>query len=279
MNTWLSFITGRMVSVRPCLHTAIEHEPHVETIDRRCLSLRLIRSWIDHRNEIEWLVIPTICCSKLSLNTPTPIGESATTSTNSVVFFIFPVADFVRPLSASTGIENVRERVETMMVWGRVICCRLISCKKTGVGSSYRRKQLILSFHFCWVWEINSSKNVDEIPFSLSTTSSWISSFSKRSDSLLNCSTVIIESIRVALRCSRTVGNALRRRNLSRQNRLSLRISLQTTESVVFLVKITMILIAVSGIYILTPNGRFKTNTSLCLTITSFHPDSWNPSW
>jgi len=29
----------------------------------------------------------------------------------------------------------------------------------------------------------------------------------------------------------------------------------------------------------LTPNGRFKTNTSLCLTITSFHPDSWNPSW
>ncbi|CAF1203234.1 unnamed protein product [Adineta steineri] len=33
------------------------------------------------------------------------------------------------------------------------------------------------------------------------------------------------------------------------------------------------------SIYILTPNGRFKTNTSLCLTITSFHPDSWNPSW
>jgi ubiquitin-conjugating enzyme E2 J2 len=33
------------------------------------------------------------------------------------------------------------------------------------------------------------------------------------------------------------------------------------------------------GIYMLTPNGRFKTNTSLCLTITSFHPDSWNPSW
>ena len=29
----------------------------------------------------------------------------------------------------------------------------------------------------------------------------------------------------------------------------------------------------------LTPNGRFKTNTSLCLSITSFHPDSWNPSW
>ncbi|CAF1111230.1 unnamed protein product [Adineta ricciae] len=33
------------------------------------------------------------------------------------------------------------------------------------------------------------------------------------------------------------------------------------------------------SIYMLTPNGRFKTNTSLCLTITSFHPDSWNPSW
>jgi len=33
------------------------------------------------------------------------------------------------------------------------------------------------------------------------------------------------------------------------------------------------------SLYMITPNGRFKTNTSLCLTITSFHPDSWNPSW
>ena len=29
----------------------------------------------------------------------------------------------------------------------------------------------------------------------------------------------------------------------------------------------------------LTPNGRFKTDTSLCLTITAYHPDSWNPAW
>ncbi|CAF2496778.1 unnamed protein product [Rotaria sp. Silwood2] len=33
------------------------------------------------------------------------------------------------------------------------------------------------------------------------------------------------------------------------------------------------------SIYMLTPNGRFQTNKSLCLTITSYHPDSWNPSW
>ncbi|CAF3341602.1 unnamed protein product [Rotaria sp. Silwood1] len=33
------------------------------------------------------------------------------------------------------------------------------------------------------------------------------------------------------------------------------------------------------GIFMLTPNGRFQINKSLCLTITSYHPDSWNPSW
>ncbi|CAF1010274.1 unnamed protein product [Adineta ricciae] len=33
------------------------------------------------------------------------------------------------------------------------------------------------------------------------------------------------------------------------------------------------------NIYMLTPNGRFKTDTSLCLTITAYHPDSWNPAW
>ena len=32
-------------------------------------------------------------------------------------------------------------------------------------------------------------------------------------------------------------------------------------------------------IYFLTPNGRFETNKKICLSITSFHPDSWNPSW
>jgi ubiquitin-conjugating enzyme E2 J2 len=29
----------------------------------------------------------------------------------------------------------------------------------------------------------------------------------------------------------------------------------------------------------ITPNGRFKTNTRLCLSISDFHPDTWNPAW
>ncbi|XP_059609711.1 ubiquitin-conjugating enzyme E2 J2 isoform X2 [Phlebotomus argentipes] len=33
------------------------------------------------------------------------------------------------------------------------------------------------------------------------------------------------------------------------------------------------------AIYIITPNGRFKPNTRLCLSISDFHPDSWNPAW
>jgi len=33
------------------------------------------------------------------------------------------------------------------------------------------------------------------------------------------------------------------------------------------------------SIYILTPNGRFQTNTRLCLSISDFHPDTWNPAW
>lgn len=33
------------------------------------------------------------------------------------------------------------------------------------------------------------------------------------------------------------------------------------------------------SIYMLTPNGRFKTNTRLCLSISDFHPDTWNPAW
>lgn len=32
-------------------------------------------------------------------------------------------------------------------------------------------------------------------------------------------------------------------------------------------------------IYFFTPNGRFETHTKLCLNITSYHPDTWNPSW
>jgi len=33
------------------------------------------------------------------------------------------------------------------------------------------------------------------------------------------------------------------------------------------------------SIYMLTPNGRFKVNTRLCLSISDFHPDTWNPAW
>jgi len=33
------------------------------------------------------------------------------------------------------------------------------------------------------------------------------------------------------------------------------------------------------SIYIITPNGRFKTNVRLCLSISDFHPDTWNPAW
>ncbi|ODV96424.1 hypothetical protein PACTADRAFT_49775 [Pachysolen tannophilus NRRL Y-2460] len=33
------------------------------------------------------------------------------------------------------------------------------------------------------------------------------------------------------------------------------------------------------SIMMVTPNGRFKTNTRLCLSMSDFHPDTWNPSW
>ncbi|VDN34450.1 unnamed protein product [Gongylonema pulchrum] len=33
------------------------------------------------------------------------------------------------------------------------------------------------------------------------------------------------------------------------------------------------------AIYMLTPSGRFQTNTRLCLSISDFHPDTWNPAW
>ena len=32
-------------------------------------------------------------------------------------------------------------------------------------------------------------------------------------------------------------------------------------------------------ITMITPSGRFETNTRLCLSISDFHPESWNPSW
>ncbi|GJP37664.1 hypothetical protein CLOM_g22101 [Closterium sp. NIES-68] len=33
------------------------------------------------------------------------------------------------------------------------------------------------------------------------------------------------------------------------------------------------------AILMLSPSGRFKTNTRLCLSISDFHPESWNPAW
>jgi ubiquitin-conjugating enzyme E2 J2 len=29
----------------------------------------------------------------------------------------------------------------------------------------------------------------------------------------------------------------------------------------------------------LTPNGRFQTKKKICLSFTSYHPESWNPQW
>lgn len=33
------------------------------------------------------------------------------------------------------------------------------------------------------------------------------------------------------------------------------------------------------AIYMSTPNGRFEVNRRLCLSISDFHPDQWNPAW
>jgi ubiquitin-conjugating enzyme E2 J2 len=33
------------------------------------------------------------------------------------------------------------------------------------------------------------------------------------------------------------------------------------------------------SIIMTTPNGRFKTDTRLCLSISDFHPKEWNPVW
>uniref|UniRef100_A0A7S1TRE0 E2 ubiquitin-conjugating enzyme n=1 Tax=Phaeomonas parva TaxID=124430 RepID=A0A7S1TRE0_9STRA len=33
------------------------------------------------------------------------------------------------------------------------------------------------------------------------------------------------------------------------------------------------------SILMYTPNGRFKTNRRLCLSMSDFHPESWNPMW
>ena len=31
------------------------------------------------------------------------------------------------------------------------------------------------------------------------------------------------------------------------------------------------------SIYMLTPSGRFQVNTKLCMSMSDFHPESWNP--
>lgn len=33
------------------------------------------------------------------------------------------------------------------------------------------------------------------------------------------------------------------------------------------------------GVIMLTPNGRFHPNRRLCLSMSDFHPESWNPMW
>lgn len=33
------------------------------------------------------------------------------------------------------------------------------------------------------------------------------------------------------------------------------------------------------SISIITPNGRFQCNTRLCLSMSDYHPDTWNPTW
>ena len=33
------------------------------------------------------------------------------------------------------------------------------------------------------------------------------------------------------------------------------------------------------SILMYTPNGRFKVNSRLCLSMSDFHPESWNPLW
>lgn len=32
-------------------------------------------------------------------------------------------------------------------------------------------------------------------------------------------------------------------------------------------------------IEMITPSGRFQVNTRLCLSISDYHPESWNPAW
>ncbi|EIE23404.1 UBC-like protein [Coccomyxa subellipsoidea C-169] len=33
------------------------------------------------------------------------------------------------------------------------------------------------------------------------------------------------------------------------------------------------------AIMMLTPNGRFETNTRICMSMSDYHPETWNPLW
>ncbi|KAJ2446494.1 Ubiquitin-conjugating enzyme E2 6 [Coemansia sp. RSA 2440] len=33
------------------------------------------------------------------------------------------------------------------------------------------------------------------------------------------------------------------------------------------------------AIQMVTPSGRFQTNTNICMSMSNFHPDTWNPAW
>jgi len=33
------------------------------------------------------------------------------------------------------------------------------------------------------------------------------------------------------------------------------------------------------SIFMITPSGRFQINSRLCLSMSDFHPESWNPMW
>ena len=33
------------------------------------------------------------------------------------------------------------------------------------------------------------------------------------------------------------------------------------------------------AVMMMTPNGRFNTNTRLCLSMSDFHPETWVPAW
>merc|ERR1711924_400443 len=33
------------------------------------------------------------------------------------------------------------------------------------------------------------------------------------------------------------------------------------------------------AIYMITPSGRFEVNKRICMSMSDYHPESWNPTW